>query len=214
VRVFRAETADDNVYNEIVSLLRDGGIVAFPTDTAYGLGVDPFNEAAVDRIFQVKGRSETKPILLLVNSIDLAVSVTQPSKVFYDVAEEFWPGPLTIICRAAGSLFSKLTAGTATIGVRWPIAPFSTNLVSRFGKPITATSANRSGMPSAISADEVFSQLGNSIDAIIDGGVLPSRGGSTLLDLTTDPPNVLREGPVTFDRLSEFFKGRLRRQIA
>jgi L-threonylcarbamoyladenylate synthase len=213
VKVFHTESQHD-VYGTIVSLLRDGGIIAFPTDTSYGLGADPFNDAAVERIFTIKGRAESKPILLLVDSVTVAERVIRPTDIFYRVAEKFWPGPLTIITHAEPSLPAKITAGTNTIGVRWPIAPFATTLVSRFGKPVTATSANRSGMPSAVTADEVRRQLGDSVDALVDGGVLPSSEGSTLLDLSVDPPVILRDGLLPFDSLAQFFKGRIRRRVA
>jgi L-threonylcarbamoyladenylate synthase len=214
VKVFRAETLQDVAYDEIVSVLHSGGVIAFPTDTAYGLGVDPFNAPAIDRIFEIKHRRETKPILLLVNSIAMAESVCTPPAIFYALAQKFWPGPLTVILPATPSLQANVTAGTGTIGVRWPIAPFATSLIQYFRKPITATSANRSGLPSAVTADEVRVQLGETIDVLIDGGMLPVRSGSTVLDMTVDPPEVLREGPVTFDTLHEFFKGRIRRRVA
>ena len=211
MKVYRTETLKDEAYSEIISLLHSGGVIAFPTDTAYGLGADPFNDAAVDRIFQVKGRSDTKAILLIVSSIEMAESVAEPPKVFYDLAKQFWPGPLTVILPAKKSLPINLTAGTATVGVRWPIADFATRLVKDLGSPVTATSANRSGLPAAITADEVRSQLDESVDALVDGGELPSRGGSTVLGLTTDVPVVLREGPVRFDALERFFGGKVRR---
>lgn len=212
VKVFRTETFEDAAYLEIVSLLRAGGVIGFPTDTAYGLGADPFNEAAVDRIFEIKGRSETKPILLVVASVQMAEGITEPVNVFYDLARKFWPGPLTMILPAAKLVPLKLTGGTRTVGVRWPDAAFATQLIKRFGKPITATSANRSGLPSAVTGEEVRSQLDDSVDALIDGGPLPSRGGSTLIDLTADPPILLREGPISFDSLERFLEGRVRRR--
>jgi L-threonylcarbamoyladenylate synthase len=129
-------------------------------------------------------------------------------------SQRFWPGPLTVILQAASSLSRSITAGTGTIGLRWPAAQFATSLVTRFGRPITATSANRSTLASAVSCDEVRSQLGTSLDILIDGGILPVRGGSTLLDLVSDPPVLLREGPISFERLSEFFRGNIRRQVA
>jgi len=213
VKVFRTEDAQD-AYGEIVSLLRAGGVIAFPTDTAYGLAADPFSETAVDRIFRIKGRPDTKPILLLVDSVRMAESVIHPTDVFYRVVDAFWPGSLTIIMHAVASLPANVSAGTNTVGVRWPIAAFATGLVSRLGSPVTATSANRSGMPSPVTAEEVQRQLGDSIDALVDGGVLPSSGGSTLLDLTADLPVLLREGPVPFEALVEFFEGRIRRRVA
>ena len=213
MRVFRTEDAQD-AYGEIVSLLRAGGVIAFPTDTAYGLAADPFSETAVDRIFRIKGRPDTKPILLVVDSVRMAESIIHPTDVFYRVVEAFWPGSLTIIMHAVASLPANVSAGTNTVGVRWPIAAFATGLVSRLGSPVTATSANRSGMPSPVTAEEVQRQLGDSIDALVDGGVLPSSGGSTLLDLTADLPVLLREGPVPFEALVEFFEGRIRRRVA
>ena len=213
MKVFRTETEHD-VYGPLVSLLREGGIIAYPTDTAYGLGADPFNTIAIDRIFTIKGRSEEKPILLLVDSVAAAESVIRPTDIFYRVVEKFWPGSLTVVTFAHETVPSKVTAGTGTIGVRWPVSSFATTLVRRFGKPVTATSANRSGMPSAVTADEVRRQLGDSVDALVDGGVLPSRGASTLLDLSVDPPVLLREGPLPFETLAQFFEGRIRRRVA
>jgi L-threonylcarbamoyladenylate synthase len=214
VKVFRPETLHDLDYDEIVALLRDGGIIAFPTDTAYGLGCDPFNERAVDRLFRLKGRPETKPILLVIDSIAMAESISCPSEVFRALAKTFWPGPLTIIVKAKSAVPVNVTAGTGTIGLRWPVAPVATSLIQRFGKPITATSANRTGQPSAITSDEIRLQFGDSLEAFIDGGLLPVRGGSTLLDVTTDPPILLREGPVSYEALHNFFGGRIRRHVA
>ena len=213
MKVFRAETLQEAAYGEIVSMLRAGGVIAFPTDTAYGLGADPFNQAAIDRIFQIKGRAENKPILLIVNSIVMAESITRPSALFFDVAEEFWPGPLTLILTAAASVPARVTADTNTIGIRWPVSPFAATLLDVLKTPITATSANRSGLPSAITPDEVRAQIGESIDALIDGGELPSRAASTLLDLTVDPPVLLRKGPVSFETLEKFFSGRIRKHL-
>jgi L-threonylcarbamoyladenylate synthase len=212
VKVYRTETFEGEAYGEIVSLLRSGGVVAFPTDTTYGLGADPFNETAIDRIFRIKGRPDTKPILLVVSSVEMAESVAEANEVFYDFARHFWPGPLTMILRAVKSVPLKLTAGTQKIGVRWPSAPFAARLVKEFGRPITATSANRSGLPAATTAEEVSAQLGDSVDSLIDGGELPSRSGSTVLDLTTGAPVLLREGPVSFERLQRFLGGKIRRQ--
>ena len=210
--MYRTETLADRAYDEIVSLLRSGGVVAFPTDTAYGLGADPFNSAAIDRIFQIKGRPDTKPLLLIVSSVSMVESVAEPVELFYDLAARFWPGPLTMVLPAAGSVSPRVTAGSGTIGVRWPAAEFAATLVKYFGTPVTATSANRSGLPSAVTADEVRSQLDDSVDALIDGGELPSRGGSTMIDLTAADPILLREGPISFESLQQFLKGNLRRR--
>ena len=210
--MFRAEGLQDEGYDEIVTLLRSGGVIAFPTDTAYGLGANPFADAAVDRIFEVKDRPENKPILLLVDSVTMAESVAKPADDFYKLVQQFWPGPLTVILAAAKSVPTKLTAGTRTVGVRWPMADFATSLVKRFGLPITATSANRAGLPAAVTAEEVLEQLDDRIDALVDGGRLPSRGGSTVIDLTADPSVLVREGPISFETLQRSFDGRIRRK--
>lgn len=212
--VFHTECLSESDFALILSVLGRGGVIGFPTDTAYGLGADPFNERAIDRVFEIKQRMETKPILLLVNSAGMAESVGEPNATFYKIVERFWPGPLTLILRAAGHISGKVTAGTGTIGLRWPAADFADTLVTRFGKPITATSANRSGLPAAITAQEVTHQLGDSIDVLVDGGTLSVRRGSSLLDLTCDPPILLREGPISFEHLHEFLGGKVRRQVA
>ncbi len=213
MKVFRFETLHDVDYDEIVALLRGGGIIAFPTDTAYGLGVDPFNETAVDRLFRLKGRPETKPILLVVDSVPMAESVCRPPTIFHTLAQQFWPGPLTLVVPCHPHLPKNVTAGTQSIGLRWPAAPFAVKLVNRLAKPITATSANKTGLPSAINAEEIRSQFDDSLDVLVDGGSLPFRGGSTLLDITVEPPALLREGPVSFEALQRFFNGRIERRV-
>jgi L-threonylcarbamoyladenylate synthase len=213
MRVFHTQCLCEREFDLILSALRAGGVIGYPTDTAYGLGADPFNSEAIAKIFSIKGRPESKPILLLVGSIAMAERVTRPIPHFYEVARRFWPGPLTIILPAVANFPETITAGTGHIGVRWPIAPFATELMERFGNPITATSANRSGEQTCVTAAEVQGQLGSSLDLLVDGGELPARSGSTLLDLTTDPPQLLREGPVAFDTLEKFFSGKIRRRV-
>jgi len=206
MQLFDAGTLSDGALEQILSFLREGGVIAFPTDTSYGLGADPFNDAAVRQIFAIKGRPETKPILLLVDSMEMAGRVAALSDRATALAERFWPGPLTMILPARENVPSVVTAGTGTVGIRWGNAPFTQRLIGAFDRPITATSANRAGMPSTITASEVRKQLGDSIDVIIDGGTLPSRGGSTLLDLTAVPARLLREGPIAEAELSDVLK--------
>ena len=196
----------DGAFEEILSFLRAGGVIAFPTDTAYGLGADPFSEPAVRRIFEIKGRPDDKPILLLVNSVTMAESVATFSDKALVLAERFWPGPLTMILPARPNVPSWVTAGTGTVGVRWAAAPFAGRLLSAWERPLTATSANRSGMESAVTADEVRAQLADRVELLIDGGPLPFRGGSTLLDLTAAPPRIVREGPLSAAELNEVLK--------
>ena len=206
MQLFDAGTLSDGALEQILSFLREGGVIAFPTDTSYGLGADPFNDAAVRQIFAIKGRPETKPILLLVNSMEMAGRVAALSDRATALAERFWPGPLTMILPARENVPSVVTAGTGTVGIRWGDASFAQRLIGAFDRPITATSANRAGMPSTITASEVRKQLGDSIEMIIDGGTLPSRGGSTLLDLTAVPARLLREGPIAEAELGDVLK--------
>jgi len=206
MQLFDATALSDGAFEQILSFLRGGGVIGFPTDTAYGLGADPFNPKAVQRIFEIKGRPEGKPILLLVDSLAMASSVCHVTDTARSLAARFWPGPLTMILPARENVPSIVTAGTGNIGVRWPSSEFALRLVRGLGQPITATSANRAGMPSTITASEVRKQLSDSIDMIIDGGTLPSRGGSTLLDLTAVPARLLREGPIAEAELSDVLK--------
>ena len=206
MQLFDAAGLSDGALEQILSFLRAGGVIGFPTDTAYGLGADPFNEEAVRRIFEIKGRPEGKPILLLVDSISMASRVCHMSDSAHALAERFWPGPLTMILPARENVPSLVTAGTGNVGVRWPASDFALRLVGALEQPITATSANRSGIPSSVTAVEVCEQFGDSLKFVIDGGKLPARGGSTLLDLTATPPRVLREGPIPESELSSVLK--------
>jgi L-threonylcarbamoyladenylate synthase len=206
MQLFDAATLSNAAFEEILSFLRAGGVIGFPTDTAYGLGADPFNELAVRRIFEIKGRAEDKPILLLVNSVEMARSVATISDTALALAARFWPGPLTMVLPARPNLPSLVTAGTSTVGVRWGRSDFAEKLISLWGQPVTATSANRSGMEAAVTAAEVRGQLEDRLTLLVDGGALPVRGGSTLLDLTQTLPKILRQGPVSAAELDEVLK--------
>jgi L-threonylcarbamoyladenylate synthase len=197
-------------FEKILSFLRKGGVIAFPTDTAYGLGADPFNESAVREIFEIKRRPETKPILLLVNSIPMAETVAKLPPQALTLAARFWPGPLTMILPAAATVPDLLTAGTGSIGVRLPQSPFAQRLLAALGHPITATSANLTGNPAAVTVGELVDQLGSRLKIVIDGGTLPVAGGSTIVDLTGRTPVVLRPGPVAYADLSETLRGNIR----
>jgi len=206
MQLFDAGTLSDGALEQILSFLRAGGVIAFPTDTAYGLGGDPFNDGAVRRIFEIKGRPETKPILLLVSSMEMANRVVTFSEKAVALAERFWPGPLTMVLPARETVSSGITAGTGTVGIRWADAPFAQRLLTAFDRPITATSANLAGRPSTVTIAEVREQLGESLDLVVDGGTLPARGGSTLIDLTAIPARLLREGPIPEAELSDILK--------
>jgi len=178
-------------------VLRAGGLVAFPTETFYGLGAAALDARAVARVFAAKGRPADKPLLVLVDSVAMAQTVVAdlPPRARRLIAR-YWPGPLTLVLRARPAVPSALTAGTGTVGVRVPGHPVARALVAAAGGPITAPSANPHGGPSPRTAAEVLDGLGDRVDLVLDGGPTPGGPASTLLDLTGDRPRVLRPGAV------------------
>ena len=176
-----------------------GGVIAFRTDTFYGLGADPFNAAAVAKIRELKGREENKPILLLISDASVADRfIADRSEAFEKVARKFWPGPLTIVGTAVADLPPEITAGTGTVGVRVPADDNVRDLVRECGGALTATSANPSGREPARSAKEVSDYFAERIDLAIDGGEVTATEPSTVLDVTSTPPRVVREGAIRF----------------
>ena len=189
--------------DQAVQLLRDGGVVAFPTDTVYGVGADPLQPEAVRRLYRIKGRPDNKPIAILVGSIEDAARVAQNlPTTFSRLAHRFWPGGLTLIVEAR-DLPPEITAGGSTVGVRMPDHPLTLELLRGFGGPIATTSANRSGEPPATSAEEVNAQLGDRVNLIVDGGDTITRVASTVLDLSVSPPQILRHGGISEEALME-----------
>lgn len=178
------------------AIVRRGGIVAIPTETFYGLGVNPFDEEAVDRLLRVKGRGDGKPILVLIGSLEQLPCVTRiVSPVARILIDAFWPGPLTLLFPALPSLPGNLTAGTGMVGVRLSSCEPLVELLRRIG-PLTGTSANRTGRPPAQTARMVEEELGRDVDAIIDAGSTAGGLPSTVIDVR-QPIRVIREGAVT-----------------
>ncbi len=179
-------------------LIANGGVIAFRTDTFYGLGADPLNADAVARITKLKDREESQPILLLIgDTSDVDYLIVEKSEDFELVARSFWPGPLTIVGRAASKLPDELTAGTGTVGLRLPNDEDVRVLVRVCGGALTATSANLSGAPPARSAEQVADYFPTGIDLIINGGEVLATEPSTVLDLSQPEPHVIREGAVS-----------------
>lgn len=178
-------------------MLRGGGLVAFPTDTVYGLGCYPFDEAAVERLFAAKERDRSKAIpLLLAGGEDLGAVVPSGGRVLEALVRRYWPGPLTLVVPCCDRLPAVLTAGGGSVAVRVPDHPVARDVLRGAGGVLATTSANRSGEASATTAEEVLAQLGGRVDLIIDGGRSPGGVASTVLDLTAQPPVVLRAGPL------------------
>jgi L-threonylcarbamoyladenylate synthase len=188
---------DEEKLAEAIRILREGGVVAFPTETFYGLGADARNETAVERIFRIKGRDFHNPIALIVaEEKDVIPLVEEIPAAAILLMQTFWPGPLTLIFRAAPPVSSRLTGGTGKIGIRVSSHPVARFLAAGLAGPLTATSANPSGGPECSSADAVIRALGDLPDAVIDGGTTPGGAGSTILDVTFFPPRILREGVI------------------
>jgi L-threonylcarbamoyladenylate synthase len=182
---------------EAAAALAAGELVAFPTETFYGLGAAALRPAAVRRIFEVKARPEGKPLLVLVDSIAMVerLAARVPPRA-RELMARHWPGPLTLVVEAAAVVPPEVTAGTGTVGVRLSAHPVARGLVSALGEPITAPSANPSGAPAPTTAAEVIAYFRAGVALVLDAGATPGGEASTVLDVTTDPPRVIRAGPV------------------
>lgn len=190
-------TPDPAVLRDAAETLGRGGLVAFPTETYYGLGAVGLDARAVGRLLAAKGRPDGKPILLLVDSIAMAERVAADiGPTARALMARHWPGALTLVLRAQDSVPREVTAGTGTVGVRLSPHPVARGLVQTLGGPVTAPSANRSGEPAPVIASDVLGQLGGRIELVLDGGATPGGPPSTVLDVTVEPPRVLRHGAV------------------
>ena len=187
-----------------ISILRRGGLVAFPTDTVYGLGASVSLPRAVERVYRVKERPQNiaLPLLLADKSQITEVAEAVPP-IAWLLINRFLPGALTIVLHKSNSVPGIVTAGGQTVAIRIPSHPVPVALVEGLGVPIVGTSANLSGRPSPLTADEVYSQLGDTIDLIIDGGRCPGGRESTIVDVTGETPVILREGAISREELRE-----------
>ena len=190
---------------EAAKILKSGGLVAYPTESFYGLAADAANETAILRLFHVKKRQAREPVLILIPSIEslkrYAVYVPETAD---RLMEAFWPGGLTLVFEAAKGVSSLLTAGTGKIGVRLSSHPVAMALVRAMGAAITGTSANISGASPCKTPNGVTRALGKGVDKTLDGGETPGQRPSTVLDMTTLPHSVLREGMISREALSPY----------
>ncbi|MAX59151.1 MAG: threonylcarbamoyl-AMP synthase [Chloroflexi bacterium] len=189
---------------EAVRSLNSGGVVVFPTDTLYGLGADVFSLAALQRIFSIKGRRADLALPVLVAGLNQVEAVAQPmSAEAQRLAERFWPGPLTLVMRRSPDLPGLVTGGADTVAVRMPGHPVPLELARRLGRPITGTSANRSGQPDLLDLSALENQLGNLVDHIIQTGPVPAGTASTIVNVTGDTPQLLRGGAISLEEILE-----------
>lgn len=188
---------------EAAGIIRRGGLVAVPTETVYGLAADGLNERAVRKIYEVKGRPETKPISLLISGIqDAGWFCADIPEAAFLLAEMFWPGPLTMVFRKRASVPDVVTAGGNTVGVRCPDHLLTLELIRQSGVPLAAPSANLSGKPSPKTAADVLRAFDGTIEAVLDGGTCSVGVESTILDLTARPPKILRLGGLAAEEVA------------
>jgi L-threonylcarbamoyladenylate synthase len=190
---------EPELVSQVADRLHSGQVVALPTDTFYGLAVDPVNLRAVDRIYELKSRARHKPLSLLVHDVAQAYELARGLDSAFDrLAERFWPGPLTLVVRAGSKLPLRVTANTGNVALRVPEAAIPRAIVEKMGLPITATSANLSGMPECTYANGVREQLGDKIPLIVDGGPTARSVATTIVDLSGGGRSwmILREGAI------------------
>jgi len=197
IRAVDPEQPDVRSIAAAAAVVEAGGLVAFPTESFYGLGADALDSDAVARVFEVKGRPEHKALLVLVDSIEMAVGLAaRVSDGARALMARYWPGPLTLVLEAADRVPAGLTGGGSTIGVRMPGHAVARALVRSAGRPITAPSANPSEAPPALTAAAVRDYFEGRVELILDGGPTVGGAGSTVADCTVWPPRILRQGPV------------------
>ncbi len=191
------------MFTQAVNILCRGGVVAFPTETYYGLAVDPFNPDAVLKLFNLKGRSIKKPILVLIDRLDQLTILTDTiPNPYLSLIKKHWPGPLTLVFSAKELIDPLITGGTGTVGVRISPHPVTQKLCKEWKKPITATSANLSGMKPAITANEVISYFGDGVDFVIDGGGTPAGLCSTIIGCEGEELRLFRKGQIDFSEIN------------
>lgn len=183
---------------QAVHTLRDGGVIALPTDTLYGISANALDETAAAKVFSVKGREERSPLpIFLSDPDDLFRYGRDVPAAAVRLAEKFWPGKLTIVVKKSDLIPAVVSGGLDTVGLRVPGHPVPREIVAQLGAPITATSANVSGKPALTAAADVVAELGARLDLVLDGGQLAPSAPSTVIDLTSDPPRILRQGAVS-----------------
>jgi L-threonylcarbamoyladenylate synthase len=203
-----AEHPDPRIIRYAAGWLNRGSVIAIPTDTLYALAADPVNLAAIDEIFRVKGRPETRALPILISSLEhAAILARELPDNFYKLAEACWPGPLTMVVDASNRLPLKVTSNTRRIALRWPKNEIVAQLIKELGVPLTGTSANMSGSPTCSSGEEVFRQLGDRIPLILDSGETDGIMPSTIVELRGDHWCIGREGALSSDDIREALDG-------
>ena len=193
----------DQEIEKAAQILRDGGLVAFPTETVYGLGADASNPAAVRKIFAAKGRPADHPVIVhIADTSDLKHWAAEVPRAAWLLAEKFWPGPLTMVLKRAARVSDLISGGQDTVGLRVPSHPVAQQLLKAFGGGIAAPSANRFGRLSPTTAQHVREEMGAAVDLVLDGGASEVGIESTIVDLTRETPAILRPGRITAQQIA------------
>ena len=202
----------ENTLSETRKILKAGGVVAFPTDTFYGLGVNPYNRIAVDKIYKIKGRDPEKPLLLLIDSVTkLENLIEEPPAACIKLMQAFWPGPLTLLFKPkASSIHENIAADL--IGIRQPGNPITRKILSALDHPLTGPSANISGGNPATTAQQVQDTFGKKVELILDAGECKGGKPSTLVNATDTPVRLIRAGEIDFNNIQEYLNGCLQTQ--
>ncbi|MFB0565483.1 MAG: L-threonylcarbamoyladenylate synthase [Candidatus Aminicenantaceae bacterium] len=201
------EFIDFDKIENISQVLVNNGVIAYPTDTFYGFGVKCYSPEAIRRICHIKKRKELKPIPVFIADLDEIKDIAEEIPAsFSSISKEFWPGPLTLVLKASSRLPEELTGLSGAIGIRLPDIPWLRELIRKAKFPITATSANISGEKEITQAEKVIGTFMGKVDLIIDGGKAPGTKPSTVVDLTSEKPRILRKGAVSEERLQKYLE--------
>ena len=196
-----ARTPDPAAIAEVAAIIRDGGVVAFPTDTLYGLAVDPRRDDALERLFELKGREAGVPVPLIAADIAQARELGTFGDLALRLARAFWPGPLTLVVPALPAIARRALGGGNTVGIRVPAHEVATALCHAAATCLTATSANLSGNPPPASAPEIVPQLAARLDAVLDAGAAPGGPPSTIVSIVSERPQLVRDGAIAWNRV-------------
>ena len=199
-----AEAPDKHSVQYAAEMIRRGRVVGVPTDTFYALSADPFNLAAVEEVFRIKGRPETKALPILVDSIEQAVTLVRDvPDSFLTLAHKFWPGAVTLVVEATHRLPLKVTGNTGRVALRWPDSRVVPSVIQSLGGPITGTSANLSGFPSCSNAQQIVKQIGDRVALILDSGDTGGRLASTIVAIRGEDWAVVREGAIAEEEIAK-----------
>jgi tRNA threonylcarbamoyl adenosine modification protein (Sua5/YciO/YrdC/YwlC family) len=202
-----SDAPERQVISYAADFIKRGRVVGIPTDTFYALSTDPFNLAAIERVFRIKGRAETKALPILVNSIEQAVTLVRDvPDAFLLLAHKFWPGALTLVVEATHRLPLKVTGNSGRVAVRWPNSRISTALIEAAGGPVTGTSANLSGFPSCTNAQQIVKQLGERLPLVLDSGDTGGTLASTIVRIDGDTWSIAREGALPESEIQKAFQ--------